>query len=113
MFSQFRRDQQINYSDEDEDDRPQRRLSYPHEHKLKAIEYALHTWEEKEGGIMVPLSNYKAAERLRITPIMLSNWIKNRHQILRQRKWSRRARGPTAGREEQMETELYKLFEEA
>jgi hypothetical protein len=61
----------------------------------------------------VPLSNYKAADKLGITPIMLSNWIKNRHQILRQRKGSRRARGPPAGREEKMEIELHKLLEDA
>ena len=66
----------------DDDNEVFRRCSYTREHKLAAINYALNTWERLPEGRLVHISRYYTAKRLRVTPPILTRWVKNKYRIL-------------------------------
>jgi hypothetical protein len=99
--------------DEDGNPIPLTRHSYTREHKLAAIDYALHTWRINKQGKEERISYRRAATKLGITDPVLRSWIQNRNKILLQKKGSRRARGGGVGTEDQMEGLLEGEFEEA
>jgi hypothetical protein len=102
--------------DDDSEDEyiPRHRYAYPREHKLAAIEYFLTTWVKRKDGEFEKLSCRKASRRLKITRKMLRHWVRNRVSIENQRKGSKRARKPNSRvKEEQMEIELNRRFEQA
>ena len=77
VFDAFRKpvDDQDMASDSDSENSTLSRRSYPRECKLLAIEYAKYTWTFKPDRTLEPLSRYRAALNLGITPHMLKNWI--------------------------------------
>jgi hypothetical protein len=99
--------------DEDGDPIPLTRHSYTREHKLAAIDYALHTWRVNKEGKEERISYRRAAKKLGITDVTLRSWVRSRNKILLQKKGSRRARGSGVGTEDQMEGLLEKEFEKA
>ena len=105
----------VEEDDDNEDEYiPRHRYAYPREHKLAAIEYFLTTWVKGKDGEFEKLSCRKASRRLKITRKMLRHWVRNRVSIENQPKGSIRARRPNSHvKEEQMEVELNRRFEQA
>jgi hypothetical protein len=99
--------------DENGDQVPLKRNSYTREHKLAAIDYALHTWRINEKGEEERIPYRRAARKLGITDMMLKNWIKHRNRILLQKRGSRRSRSSGVGAEEGMEHQLNDELEKA
>jgi hypothetical protein len=87
LFDAFRREE----AGEDEDEEKRTRRSYPRESKIQAIEYAKFTWWKHPNGTLEPLSRYRAALNLGITPKLLKDWVRGEASIRCQRKGSRRA----------------------
>ena len=98
---------------EDNDDTVYRRCSYPREHKLAAIDYALHTWERLSDGRLEHISRYFAAKRLRISNTLLTRWIQKKDRILLQKRGSLRLRVSKVGRHPELEKRLNSEFETA
>ena len=91
-----------------------RRYAYTREHKLAAIDYFQKTWKKLDNGDFERISVRYAARKLKITRKMLRSWVSNKASILNQRVGSKRTRKPWSEvKEQQMEIELYRAFEEA
>jgi hypothetical protein len=99
--------------DENGDRVPLKRHSYTQEHKLAAIDYALHTWRINAQGVEERISYRRAAKKLGITDAMLKSWIKHKNRILLQKKGSRRSQSSGIGLEDGMEHQLNNEFEKA
>lgn len=90
---------------------PLKRNSYTQEHKLAAIDYALHTWRINAKREEERIPYQRAAKKLGITDPMLKDWIKHRNRILLQKRGSHRSRSNGVGVEEGMEHQLNDEFE--
>jgi hypothetical protein len=110
--SQYRED--LDLIGDDDNLELHRRCAYTREHKLRAIDYAITTWERhpRTGGLG-HISQYYAAKRLKISRNTLHRWIKSKQKILRQKKGSRRLRLSKVGHEPEMEKKLNLEFEAA
>lgn len=120
VVDQFRiyRDRQPAASDavdEDEDEeKPRRRISYTKEQKLAAITYATTTWKVKKDGSSQLISKHAAAKELGITPAMLRAWMKDKSSIENSLKGTRKNRPVKVGcQEPEMEDLLLTRFVEA
>ena len=97
----------------DNDNTVYRRCSYPREHKLAAINYALNTWERLQGSRLKYISRYFAAKRLRISDTLLTRWIQKKDRIILQKQGSLRLRVSKVGRHPEIEKRLNSEFETA
>lgn len=91
-----------------------RRISYTKEHKLGAIRYASTTWKTHKDGTSKLISKRAAAKDLGITPAMLRQWLKDKSEIEKSTKGTRKIRTiNVACQEPELEDRLMKMFVEA
>ena len=102
---------QVNEEKDKEETR--RRISYTKEQKLGAISYATTTWKTQKDGSQRLISKYAAAKDLGITPAMLWDWLKQRHNIELMTRGTRKFRvNNNTCQEPEMEACLTTLFNE-
>ncbi len=91
----------------------QRRIAYSREKKLQAITYLASTDMPGKGGSDIPITLSYAAKQLCVDRHCLRDWKDNKAKILGMKKGALRCRGPSIGREPEMESKLNAQFEEA
>lgn len=91
-----------------------RRCAYTREHKLKAIDYVLNTWDwHPKTRVLVHISQYFAAKRLIISRTTLHRWLKQKQQIIKQKRGTRRLRLIKTPQQPEMAKKLHFEFEAA
>jgi hypothetical protein len=94
--------------------RKKRRIAYSREKKLQAITYLTSTDMPKKGAVlgeMVPITLSYASVQLKVDRKNLRDWRDNKAKILGMKKGAMRARGPSIGREPELEIKLNSEFE--
>jgi hypothetical protein len=94
--------------------RKKRRIAYSREKKLQAITYITSTDMPKKGGVlgeMVPITLTYAGVQLKVDRRSLREWRESKAKILGMKKGAMRARGPSIGREPELEIKLNTEFE--
>jgi len=94
--------------------RKKRRIAYSREKKLQAITYLTSTDMPKKGGVpgeMALISLTYASVQLKVDRHSLREWRDSKAKILGMKKGAMRARGPSLGREPELEFKLNTKFE--
>lgn len=90
------------------------RIAYLREKKLQAITYLTSTDMPKKGAVLgeiVPITLSYASVQLKVDRKNLRDWRDNKAKILGMKKGVMRARGPSIGREPELEIKLNSEFE--